>query len=76
MIESLIIENDFKLRMFLRNGKTLKLTPVTEEGHLGLLLVIDIDYDAAHAQPPFTGLSGLYFKESDEVGNKLDIGHV
>jgi hypothetical protein len=43
MIELLIIDDDSKLRIYLPAGKTVKLTPVTEEGHLGLLLVIDIN---------------------------------
>ena len=53
MVKSVIVENDFNLQIFLPAGKTVKLTQVTEEGHLGLLLVIDIDYNAAHALPPF-----------------------
>ena len=74
MVESVIIENECKL--YLPAGKTVKLTPVTEEGDLGLLLVIDINYKDADVPLPFEELSGLLFEESDELDNKLDHGHV
>jgi hypothetical protein len=74
MVESVIIENECKL--YLPAGKTVKLTPVTEEGDLGLLLVIGINYKDADVPLPFEELSGLLFEESDELDNKLDHGHV
>ena len=74
MVESVIIENECKL--YLPAGKTVKLTPVTEEGDLGLLLVVDINYKDADVPLPFEELSGLLFEESDELDNKLDHGHV
>ena len=73
-VESVIVENECKL--YLPAGKTVKLTPVTEEGDLGLLLVIDINYKDADVPLPFEELSGLLFEESDELDNKLDHGHV
>ena len=51
MVDSEIIENECKL--YLPAGKTVKLTPVTEEGDLGLLLVIDINYKDADVPLPF-----------------------
>ena len=51
MVESVIIEKECKL--YLPAGKTVKLTPVTEEGDLGLLLVIGINYKYADIRPPF-----------------------
>jgi hypothetical protein len=74
MVESVIVENECKL--YLPAGKTVKLTPVTKEGDLGLLLVIDINYKDADVPLPFEELSGLLFEESDELDNKLDHGHV
>ena len=74
MVESVIVENECKL--YLPAGKTVKLTPVTEEGDLGLLLVIGINYKDADVPLPFEELSGLLFEESDELDNKLDHGHV
>ena len=74
MVESLIIE--CKLHIYLPAGKTVKLTPVTEKGDLGLLLVIDNKDEAGHARTPFEELSGLIFEESDELDIKLDHGHV
>ena len=51
MVESVIVENECKL--YLPAGKTIKLTPVTDEGDLGLLLVININYKDADVRPPF-----------------------
>ena len=51
MVESVIIENECKL--YLPAGKTVKLTQVTEEGDLGFLLVIDINYKDADVRLPF-----------------------
>jgi hypothetical protein len=65
MVESVIVENECKLHIYLPAGKTVKVTPVTEQGHLGLLLVIDINYKAVHARPLFEELSSLLFKESN-----------
>ena len=62
--------------MFLPAGKSLDLTPVTEEGNLGLLLVVNFNYATAHARPPINSLSGLYFEESDELDKKLDHGKI
>ena len=76
IVESVIVENECKLHIYLPAGKTVKLTPVTEEGDLGLLLVIDNKDEAGHARTPFEELSGLLFEESDELDIKLDHGHV
>ena len=51
MVDSVIIEHACQL--YLPAGKTVKLTPVTEEGDLGLLLVIDINYKDADVPLPF-----------------------